>query len=227
MENKQENIINRNEVNILILMFFVVVLAEVIAELFEYTVFIYILKPLLSPLLITIYWKSSKTRNNYFIAALFFVLIANVFFISKEFSSALLGSIFFMIYRILIIYIVIKIIRVKNYLPIVLGSIPFLILFLYVTSLTIDELGDGFYIYIMQIIFMSFLGGFSLANYIIKNNKMNYWLLISSVLFTLIQFVLIIRMYYISMSIFQPIAMLLYAFAQFSLYKFMILSEEN
>ncbi|MEO8235405.1 MAG: lysoplasmalogenase family protein [Flavobacterium sp.] len=227
MEKKQVNVINRNQVNILISIFFAVVLGLIIAEFFEYTSFIYVLKPLLNPLLITIYWRSSENRNNYFILALLFALISNIFFISKEFIFSLLGAIFFMSYIILIIYIVIKIIKIKSYLPVILASIPFLTLFLYVTSLTIDELRGVFYTYILQIIFMSFLGGFSLSNYIIENNKMNYWLLISTVLFTIIQFIFIIKVYYISISIFQPIVALLYSFAQFSLYKFMILSEKK
>lgn len=226
MKKRNSNITNSNEINVLILLFFVVAFAEVIAELFSYLSFIYLLKSLLSPLLIAIYWISSKKRNNYFILALLFVLVANIFFVSKEFNSILIGSIFFMFYRIIIIYLVIKAVRVKSYLPVFLGSVPFIIAFLYITSLTIDELGDGLYIYIMQVLFISFLGGFSLANYIIDNNKMNFWLLISCMLFTLIQLIFILKMFYISVFIFQPIAMVFYTFAQFSLYKFMILSEE-
>ena len=226
MKNKPRNIKNKNEVDILIVLFFVVTLAEVLAEFFSFSNFIYLIKPLICPILIAIYWKTSIKRNSYFITALILSLIANVFFIAKDFSSILLGSLFFMFYRILVIYIVIKIVNVKKYLPVFLGSIPFAIIFLYVTSLTIDALGKGLYVYIMQVIFIIFLGGFSLANYIINNNKMNFWLLLSSILFTLIQFIIILKLYYINMLIFQPIAMIFYAIAQFSLYKFIILSEK-
>ncbi|CAM2912704.1 hypothetical protein VT569_07010 [Flavobacterium psychrophilum] len=34
-----------------------------------------------------------------------------------------------------------------NYLPVILATIPFAIIFLYVTTLAIDELGSGLYIY--------------------------------------------------------------------------------
>lgn len=226
MKNKVVHTKNTNEVNILIVLFFVITFAEVLAEFFSCLNFIYLLKPLICPTLIVIYWKSSIKKNNHFIAALLFALMANVFFIAKDFSSILIGSLFFMFYRILIIYLVIKTVRLKNYLPVFLGSIPFAIIFLYVTSLTFYALGNGLYIYIIQIIFISFLGGFSLANYIINNNKTNFWLLLSSILFTLIQFIIILKLYYINILIFQPIAMIFYAIAQFSLYKFMILSEK-
>lgn len=227
MENKELKKETSVEINILILLFFVTTFAEVIAEFFSNSLFIYLLKSLLSPLLILIYWKSSKIRNIYFIVALLFVMMSNLFFVSTDFSSLLIGSIFFMFYRILIIYLVVKIVRIKNYIPVLVGSIPFIIIFLYATSLTIDELGKVLYIHIIQVIFMSFLGGFSLSNYVIDNTKINYWLFISCMLFAVIHFILILKTYYLPIGIFQPIVMLVYAFAQFSMYKFIILSEKR
>ena len=90
-----------------------------------------------------------------------------------------------------------------------------------------DELGEGFGLYIIQVLFMSFLGGFALSNYMIEENKMNYWLLINSILFAVIQFIIVLKLFYVSMVIFQPISMILYVFAQYALYKFMILAESN
>ncbi len=129
MKSKSPNIKSTNEVNILIVLFFVVTLAEVIAEFFLCTNFIYLLKPLLIPILITVYWKSSGIKNNHFILALLFALMANIFFISKDFTSIIIGSVFFMIYRLLVIYLVMKIFKIKDYLPVFLGSIPFVCIF--------------------------------------------------------------------------------------------------
>ena len=202
-------------------------LAEVIAEFFNHKSFIYFLKPFLIPILATIYWKSSKKRNVFYLIALFFALVANMFFVSSGFNSVLIGATFFMFYRIIVLYIVLKIVKIKSYLPVFLASTPFIFAFLYLSCLTINELGDALFIYIIQVIFMSFLGGFSLANYIINETRTSYWLLISSVLFALIQFILVLKVYYIAISIFQPTAMVLYVFAQYALYKFIVLSEEN
>jgi hypothetical protein len=227
----KNNVIKKNaieESRILLLLFFTIALAEVIAEFFSDNFFIYFLKPMLIPILSIVYWKTSSEKNSYFLIAMFFAFLANIFFIAKDFNSILIGAIFFMFYRIIVIYLVLKIVKIKSYLPILLGSIPFIIIFMYVTCLTMNELEDwGLYIYIMQVVFMSFLGGFSVANYIVDDNKMNYWLLLSSILFTLIQLILILKIYYISISIFQPLSMILYVFAQYALYKFMLLSEES
>lgn len=227
MENKEKNFLNSSEIELLSTLYFVIALTEIIAEFYESNLFIYIFKPILIPVLALIYWKSSASLNSSFITALFFAFLANIFFISKDYNSLLLGAIFFGLYRILIIYIVIKTVEVKNYLPIILGCLPFIVIFSYVTVLTMDELGSGLYIYIIQVVFITFLGGFSLANYILQNNKTNYWLLMSTLLFTIIQFTFIIKLYYLSISIFQPLAMILYTFAQYFLYKFIIFSEER
>jgi hypothetical protein len=227
MEHKEKRIVNSSEIQLLSTLYFVIALTEVIAEFYASDFFICIFKPMLIPVLVLIYWKSSNSINNSFITALFFAFLSNIFFISRDFSSLFLGAIFFGLYRIVIIYIVIKTVEVKSYLPIILGCIPFIAIFTYVTILTMDELGAGLYIYIVQVVFITFLGGFSLANYILNNNKTNYWLLMSTLLFTIIQFTFIIKLYYLSISIFQPLAMILYVFAQYFLYKFVIFSEER
>ncbi|MGH2666667.1 lysoplasmalogenase family protein [Flavobacterium sp.] len=214
-----------DDFKILLVLFFTIGLAEIIAELFVNKTFIYILKPLLIPTLTAVYWKKSKQRNYYFIVAMFFAFLANIFFVAEDFNSIMAGAFFYLLYRIIVIYLVLKIVGLRNYLPIFLGSIPFLTVFSYIGCLTIDELGSALFIYIIQVLIMSFLGGFSVANYMIDDNRTNFWLFLSSLLFSIIQIILILKIYYISVFIFQPMAMILYIFAQYALYKFMILSE--
>jgi hypothetical protein len=225
MDRKTMVIKKDKEIIFLNAIFFSIAFIEIITEFLTDKLPVYIIKPLLIPLLTFIYWKSSIIKDGYFIAALFFAFVANIFFISTDFVSILTGTIFFGFYRIIIIYLIIKKVKVKSFFPVFLGGIPFIIVFLYLTSLTMNELGDGLYIYIVQIILMSILGGLSVANYMLDDRRMNYWLLISCMLFTLIQFILVLKIYYLSIFIFQPLAMFLYVFAQYSLYKFMINSE--
>ncbi len=224
---KIKKIENSNELKILLVLFFTIGFAEVVAELFMNKTFIYILKALINPTLAIIYWRASKERSFIFLTALLFAVIANLLFIGQDFNSIMAGAFFYLIHRIIIIYIVVKMIGIKNYLPIFLGSIPFICVFSYIGCLTIDELGNALFIYIIQVIVMSFLGGFSLANYMIDENKKNFWLFLSSMLFSIIQVILILKLYYLSMFIFQPMAMVLYIFGQYALYQFIILSENE
>ncbi|MFC4816953.1 MULTISPECIES: lysoplasmalogenase family protein [unclassified Flavobacterium] len=218
---------NKSEEKLLLVLFFFVSFAEIFAEFFNKIAFVYILKPLIIPILTLIYWKTSTRRNPYFLVSMFFALLANLLFISRDFTSIVLASTFFLLHRTLVIYLVLKNVKIKRFLPVFLGSIPFLTVFAYLTFMTMDELGEGFGLYIIQVLFMSFLGGFALSNYIIEENKMNYWLLINSILFAVIQFIIVLKLFYVSMVIFQPISMILYVFAQYALYKFMILAESN
>lgn len=227
MKNTNPNLKLNSEASILLLLYFAVGFAEVLSEIYKNSFFIYFLKPLLLPILAFIYYKNSKVRNNYYLTALFFGVLANIFFISRTFESVIIGSLFHVFYRILIIYIIIKSLGIKHFLALFLGSIPFIVVFSYAAMLTMDDLGDALYIFIVQSLFMSFLGGYSISYHIIENNKMSFWLLISNVLFALIQFLFVIRMYYLSVDIFQPILMCLFIIAHFAFYKFILLSEKN
>ncbi|MES2810987.1 MAG: lysoplasmalogenase family protein [Bacteroidota bacterium] len=212
---------------ILLSLYFGIGFFEVIAEYFNAITFMYLLKSLLMPILAVSYWIKSEQKDNHFMLALFFVFLANVFFISKDFNSIIIASVFLLIHRGLVIYIVIKNVKVKSFLPVFLGCIPFWAVFVYLAFLTMNELGKGFYIYIVQVIFLSFFGGYAISNYIIENSKKNFWLLVNAVLFAIIQFILVLKLFYLSINIFQPISMALYVVAQYGLYKFMLLTEEE
>lgn len=227
-KNKDQQNKISSDVNILIILFFLVSLSEVIAEYFEYRNFIFLFKVLLMPILIILYLSTSSVRNPYYLIALVSALIANIFFIYKEdFDFIILGATSFLVFRVITIYLIIKTIKVKKYFPVIIGSLPFVFIYFYLTCLTIDQLGDGLLIYIVQVIFMSYLGGLSVGSYMINDNRNNYWLLISTLLFTVNQIILVIKLFYISVIIFQPISMALYCFAQYGFYKFIILSEEE
>lgn len=223
-----KQISSSSEANMLIALFFLVSLSEAIAEFFEYRSFIFIFKMLLMPILMLLYWTTSSVKNLYYLIALFFAFIANMLFIyNEDFDFIIFGATTFLVYRIITIYLIMKFVKIKSYFPVIIGSLPFLFIYFYLTCLTIDELGDGLFVYIIQAMFMSFLGGLSVGVYMINDNRKNYWLLISTLLFTVNQILLVIKLFYLSVITFQPISMALYCFAQYGFYKFIILSEQK
>lgn len=207
--------------------YFFVGCVEIIAELFTDYIFISLTKPLLMPILICIYWLSSKSRNNIFILGLLAVWVANIFFISNSVNFFVIGTLFFLLYVILIIYLVLKTVKFPGYIPMIIGSLPFLFIYLFFTNISQDELGYRFYLFIIQGIFMIILGSLCLGNYILKSNTSNTYLLVSTLLFTVTQFILVLKMFYVNYNIFQPLAMLLYVFGQYLLYLFVILEEKK
>lgn len=215
------------KIQILLVLYFGIGCLEVLVEFYQDLCLIYLLKPLLIPILASYYWIQSKQRNAHLFYALFFVLLANFFFISNDFYSLVIASVFFLVYRGIIISLVIKTVRIKKVLPVFLGSLPFGAAFIYLTLLTHEELGSGVYIYCLQILFLIVLGGYALANYMIEDSKKNFWLLLHTVLFAVIQFILVLKLFYISVNIFQPISMFLYTIAQYAIVKYILCTEEE
>lgn len=211
----------------LIVLYFVVSGIEITAEFFKADFLILCSKPFLMPLLIAFYWRKSDRADWIFIGALFFTWVANMLFISKNFSCIIAGTLFFLAYRVLIIYLVLKLVKLPGVFPLLVGSLPFLFIYLFVAKLTYGELGDGFWLFVAQGFFTIVFGGLSLGNYIFKSNKSNTYLLISTMLFTFTQFLFVIRLYYISLNIFQPLAMLLFVAGQLMLCQFILLEEKK
>lgn len=218
---------NKNRLSgFLLACFSIVSCIEIIAEYNEDKLFIWYTKPLIIPLLFGYYFISSKKINNYFIAALAFSWIANILFIENTILWIIYGSIFFLIYRILIIYIVMNKVKMPSLVPSIIGSVPFIFIYATVVSLTFNAMGNNIYIFLLHGLFTIFLGGLSLGNYIMSPNKPNFYLFISTMLFAITQFVFVLKVYYEEANLFHAIAMILFVLGQFLLVKFMFLTEK-
>ncbi|NUY82256.1 hypothetical protein HUK80_15230 [Flavobacterium sp. MAH-1] len=200
---------------------------EIAAEYFYDLPLIWATKPFMNPLLVLMYWFSSRKVNFVFLLALAFSWVANLFFITRSLDSVAMGAYLFLGYRVLIIYVVLRIIRFPGWIPVFLGSLPFVFIYLYVINVSHDAIGDGLYMFIMQGLFISFLGGLSVGNYILQSEAKSTLLLISTMMFAFTQFLFVIRLYYLNLNIFQPLSMTLYALGQFILCKFVLMAERG
>jgi hypothetical protein len=207
--------------------YFLVALIEIVAEYYKNIFLIYSFKPMLLVILACLYWKTTPKTNYVYLGALLFSWLANFFFISHDFKDIFIGALLFSIYRILSIYIVIRHIKLPGAFPIVVGCVPFLFIYMYLVNLTYEAIGEGLVIFITQCILISFLGGLSVANYVLRSNKASTMLLMSTLFFAITQFIFVIRIYYINVNIFQPLAMALFVIGQYMFYKFLVLAEER
>jgi uncharacterized membrane protein YhhN len=207
--------------------YFIVALVEIIAEYHKNVFLIYSFKPMLLLILACLYWNTTPKTNYVYLGALLFSWLANLFFISQDFEDIFIGAMLFFIYRILSIYIVIRHIKLPGIFPIVVGCVPFLFIYMYLVNLTYDAIGEGLVIFITQCILVSFLGGLSVGNYVLRSNTASTMLLMSTLFFAITQFIFVIRVYYINVNIFQPLAMALFVIGQYMFYKFLVLAEER
>lgn len=222
-----ENLKNNKTANLLLLGFFVVSLIEVMAELYGNKLLVWMTKPLILPFLILYYIKRSKKISNYFVFAMIASWIANLLFIQSTFEYIFYGVLFFLVYRILVIYIILNKVKMPNSVPLLLGSIPFIFLYVIVTIYTYETLGDSVYLFLLQGAFTIFLGGFSLGNYIMVSNRPNSLLLISTMFMAFNQFIFLLKFYYEEINRLQAIAMILFILGQYLLTRYMFHTEKK
>lgn len=219
---------NNTEKSISIL-YFVVAFVEVSAEYYTYKPLICYLKPILPLILIVMYWLTSNFKKRLFIAALFFSFLTNMFFISNTPEMLYYGVITNTFHRILAIILVLRITKIKDYIPLVIASIPFLLIFFYLFFETNNIPENSFLLLIFQNLLISIYAGIALSCYIMNDNKINSILLISTLLFVMLHFVIFIERYFLTdeyISFFRPIAMTFNALAFYSLYKYVITAEK-
>lgn len=222
-----ENLKNNKTATLFLLGFFIVSLIEILAELYENKLLIWMTKPLILPFLMLFYLKRSKKISAFFILALLASWVANLFFIEPAFQFIFYGVLFFLIYRILVIFIIVNKVKMPNSVPLILGSMPFIFLYVIVTLFTYDTLGDNVYLFLIQGAFTIFLGGFSLGNYIMVPNRANSLLLISTMFMAFNQFIFLLKYYYEDANKLQALAMVLFVLGQYLLTKYMFFTEKN
>ena len=154
----------------------------------------------------------------YFILSVFFIWLANICFISTERSMFILGALSTFICRLLVLILIVKSCKSPKFVPFLIATFPFLIIFITVLQLVSDSLGQTFYFYIINGILVIVLGGIALANHFVSSGRVNTYVLISVILFTFMQFIVAVDYYYLSLSVFRPIAIVIFSVAQYVLY---------
>jgi hypothetical protein len=215
---------------IFIVLYFAVAAVEISAELFSYKPIIFVFKPLISLLLMLLYWNSSTQRNILFLLVIFFSLITNVFFIPNTEKMLFIGLLAFSIHRILTIYYLIKLTKIKDSIPLLIATIPFLFFFFYLLSVS-DEIEESrYFVLVVQNILVSILGGITISDYMMNYNRKKPWLLIFGILSVTLYFIVFIEKYYLSdlsPIIFRPLAMILNTMVYYTFYKFVIETERS
>lgn len=207
--------------------YFAVATAEMIAEYLTYLPAIYVLKPLMPVMLIVLYLMTSVVRHWLFVVAMLLSAITNVLFISPVPTMLSCALAVFTVHRIAIVAFIFKLARMRDFIPLILGTVPFLLIFFYL-SINSDIPDDTFVIVALQNVLISVMGGVAVSNYVMSDNRANSWLLISILMFVALQVIVFIEKYYLaylSPVLLRPIAMGLNAFAFYTFYEYVIASE--
>ena len=149
----------------LTLLFFSIVTIDLFGEYLGNQKVVFIAKPLISIILMIIYWTYSDQRNSLFIATLLFALISSVLFIVDDMTIILWGVAVFAIHRLLLIIFLIKILQARDYAPIIIASLPTLLIFFYLLSITTNISATIVVLFSINNFLISFFCGIVYSNY--------------------------------------------------------------
>ena len=216
-----------NRIDILPKIYFAVATLLIAAELFDLKQIIFIFKPFLIPILMLLYVLKSSRKNPLYLASLVFALLSNIFFIYTTPKLIVYGIIAFMMYRLLTIFLVLKITKKPLLVPFLIATMPFIFIFSCLLNLTLPPDAPAFFPAVINGLLISCLAGISLSNYIMNDNKANSWFAISTLFFVVLVFLFMIQKYYMPNVVFQPISVLMFTLGHYTFYKFVIEAEKS
>ncbi|WP_309641602.1 hypothetical protein [Flavobacterium sp.] len=210
--------------------YFALAFIQIVAELLDYNNTALSIRIILPLLLLALYHINSIIKNILFYIVMGLLLISNILFFYINMKLFFYGIIAFILLRIITLVIVFKLTEDKNYLHIVVASFPFLVIFFYLISATNEISEYEFNLLILQSVLISLLGGISIVNYFKNDNRQNSWLLISTLLFVGLRFIVFIERYFssnLTLAIYRPIEIILSVFAFYTFYKYVIAAESK
>ena len=219
---------NFSQGNAIVYLIFSFTIIEVLAELFSFKIILFAFRPLIALLLMYLYWITSKERNVFFFISIFFLLLTSIFIISESLPFLIVGLAGIVIHRILLILYIIKMNKVKDFLPILIAVIPFIFIFSYLLSISDEIPKESYYPLVIQNILVSILGGVVLSNYFMNETKNTPWLSIFGVLSIALYFIVFIEKCFLPNlppTYFRPLGMILYVTSYYAFYKFVIDTE--
>ncbi|MBC5839249.1 hypothetical protein [Flavobacterium muglaense] len=214
--------------NALIVFYFLVACMEVVFQIFLESHYQYAIKVIEVVILVALYWYSSTLRSPIYFVNMVLLLIGRLFFISPEIKMLRYALIAVFFHRLIEIYYVAKLIKLKDYIPPILASIPFLMYFLYLVSIPESVLIESYIILIVNILLISALSGIILSQYLLIFNKKDIWLFVSGMMSLTQTFIIFIEKFYLAdleLISLRPMALLLNTAVCFAFYKFVVASE--
>ena len=201
------------------------------AELLGYHKYIVFYKPVVIALVITLYsiTSSKKAPLFFIISGLIMLTSICVLFDTKVFRA--LAFICLISSRVFLFTYIIKLSKIKDYFPIVLGSVPFIFIFSYLLFISDDFKFISYYSIVIQNFLVSIIVGLILSIYMMNHNQSTTaWLYIFGLLYLGLYFSLFIEKCFLvqfPIASLPPIALALYVGSYYSFYRFVIHAEKN
>ena len=179
------------------------------------------------PILIILYFATSRKRQIFYIIALLLYQLASIYFYLDTPSGFILGTLCSVSFKVFLVILILDLVTKKNRLAFAIASIPFFVFYLYIIEIVISSLGELYFVWIINAFLTSFIGGVGIINYLNNSDKKSFWLLISGILFVIQIGAFFINKFYLKTEAIYQIVILSYAISHFTFYNFLILKEEE
>jgi len=159
-----------------------------------------------------------------------FLLITSVRILFKNQYITIIGLISIAMHRIMLIYFIIKLNKIKDFIPVLIAMVPFISIFSYLLYLADEIPANSFYPLVIQNILVSIFAAIILSNYFMNKNSNTAWLYIFGLLSTSLYFIVFIEKCFLSSlppTYFRPVGMLLFASSYYAFYKLVRESERT
>ena len=215
---------SKNKTIILTSIFFASAILDIIGVAANISWLQNIIKPLIILSLITLYYITASERNNWYILALFFSFLGDVFLLDKN-GYFLLGIGSFLITQILFIKIIISQLRKVANHQIFISTLPFVVYFTVLIFIIKDNLNELLIPVVIYGITISVFGMVSLLYYLVNKTKKSQLLLVGAILFIASDSMIALNKFHEPKIMYPVVIMITYILAQYLIYRFMVKTD--
>lgn len=213
-------------VNPLIAFYFFIAFVEIIAEYNGDQDVVKFTKPFCIPLLLFLYWITSKEHNKGYVLSLLFAIGSSVILTNESVTSLITGSVLMLLTQAAIINVIIQKVKFPKANLLLVSALPFFILCALVSVVVFQASIIQFFMFVVQTFLISFFGGLALSNYLTKYNIANTQLLLSAIFLSLSQLLVALLVAFENGGILLPLSTVFFILGHYLMYKF-IRSQEK
>lgn len=209
-------------VNTVAIVYLFVGILAVILEFFKDRDLLHLVKPLVMPTLIFMYWCSTRRINTIYLVALLAAWVANLFATSSMLIPMVVGTLFLLIFKVFYVKLLTSTIKVKEFFPLAVSSVPFLLFYTLLSIVAYSSVKDLFFLYLTNSILFVVMGAYALANFFSKSRKSSVYLLVA------VGCLMIDQVFsFVLNGNFEAVGLLFFYLAQYLFCRFLVLDEKR
>lgn len=207
------------------LIFVVVSSLDILGILLHNSLLQTIFKPMIILSLMVLYYFSAKVKNNWYLLALAFSFLGDVFLMDKN-DLFLIGIAAFLITQIIYIKIILAQLKASNLSQKTIANIPFALYLFVLLFVLKDNLNEFLIPVIVYGFAISVFGMLALLNFIVDKTKTARILFLGAVLFIISDSLIALDKFYEEKPFYGFFIMITYIVAQYLIFRYMVVKSE-